>query len=241
MKLKIWRTVGAACLLALSAGVAAAATLVPGGSGNLATVEGNTNNFFPFSTSSNGNPYQQIYSSSFFSGPMDISGIAFRRDLISTAAGTIDISNVVISLSTSNNTWDAASNSIASNTGSDSVEVFNGSKSSSFASSGGSGPKPFDFVFNFDNDFSYDPSQGDLAVNISISGFSTSGSIFWDAQQHDASMTRVYGPGNKTDNFGLVTQFTYEEIAPVPLPAAFPLLLAALGGLGFAARRRKTA
>lgn len=29
------------------------------------------------------------------------------------------------------------------------------------------------------------------------------------------------------------------QVAPVPVPAAFPLLLVALGGLGFAARRRK--
>lgn len=29
-------------------------------------------------------------------------------------------------------------------------------------------------------------------------------------------------------------------VAPIPLPAGFPLLLAALGGLAFAARRRKT-
>ena len=31
------------------------------------------------------------------------------------------------------------------------------------------------------------------------------------------------------------------NVASVPLPAAFPFLLAALGGLGFAARRRKAA
>ena len=31
------------------------------------------------------------------------------------------------------------------------------------------------------------------------------------------------------------------NVSPVPLPAAFPLLLVALGGLGFASRRRKTA
>jgi len=39
---------------------------------------------------------------------------------------------------------------------------------------------------------------------------------------------------------GTVT-LSEDSISPVPLPAALPLLLAALGGLGFAARRRKAA
>jgi PEP-CTERM motif-containing protein len=34
-------------------------------------------------------------------------------------------------------------------------------------------------------------------------------------------------------------RFTIDHVSAVPLPAAFPLFLAALGGLGFVARRRK--
>ncbi|WP_245853316.1 VPLPA-CTERM sorting domain-containing protein [Maliponia aquimaris] len=42
-----------------------------------------------------------------------------------------------------------------------------------------------------------------------------------------------------SDNSGAYS-VTIDYMSPVPLPAALPLLLVALGGLGFAARRRKT-
>ena len=44
-----------------------------------------------------------------------------------------------------------------------------------------------------------------------------------------------------SDGGSVLVAFQEISPSPVPVPAAFPLLLAALGGLGFVARRRKTA
>jgi hypothetical protein len=49
--------------------------------------------------------------------------------------------------------------------------------------------------------------------------------------------TLVFNDADVTGTFTAVIGST----SPVPLPAAPPMLLAAVGGLGFAARRRKTA
>ena len=40
-------------------------------------------------------------------------------------------------------------------------------------------------------------------------------------------------------NFAITTNFAVTEVAPVPLPAALPMLLAGMGALGFARARRK--
>lgn len=51
----------------------------------------------------------------------------------------------------------------------------------------------------------------------------------------------IQGIGNNSHNFSL-DNFQFGGAVPaVPLPAALPMLLAALGGFGFMARRRKTA
>ncbi|WP_411891017.1 VPLPA-CTERM sorting domain-containing protein [Yoonia sp. SDW83-1] len=84
------------------------------------------------------------------------------------------------------------------------------------------------------------------------------------ASDNNGNLTRVGRPtGSAFDNYhtssGLlnwanVTQLTFDfgrnsgaidnlryEVSQIPVPASLPLMLAALGGLGFMARRRKTA
>src|SRR5262249_44298635 len=72
--------------LAVAVPTAYADVIVPNA---LAGVEGNSNNSFPFNISDFGlssQRYQQIYSSTEFSGPILISGIAFRPDATFGAA-----------------------------------------------------------------------------------------------------------------------------------------------------------
>lgn len=218
----------------LLVGSASAASLVTGAS---ESVEGNSNNNWPFG---GGNPYQQIYDSSYFSGPMTISGLAFRTDQFASGTFALSMSNISITLSTSNFDWLSASSSIAANTGADAVSVFAGAKSFNI-STVNSPAKPFDVIFDFANTFDYDPANGDLAVNIAVSGYSeTPNGHYLDAQS-GPGMTRIFG-GGQSKSFGLVTQFTYEPASTVvPLPAALPLMAGGLGLLGVMGWRRKKA
>lgn len=80
-------------------------------------------------------------------------------------------------------------------------------------------------------DGSYPPQLGYGADNKDINGFGMSTWFFWNVVQN----TNQINIG--TDTRGDINI----ALSAVPLPAALPLLLAALAGLGFVGRRRRTA
>ena len=68
-------------------------------------------------------------------------------------------------------------------------------------------------------------------------GVTAGGSIAQLLGQTTAAGTIVNSIPGSND---LLATITITQVAPVPLPAALPLLLAGLGGLGFARRQRRT-
>src|SRR5437868_3150041 len=100
-----------------------------------ASVEGNSNNGFPFNLSTFGlsaQRYQQVYNASQFSaftGPVFINQIAFRPDAQSGAAFSSTLSNVRIDLSTTSASAGTLSSTYANNVGANDTIVFSGSLS----------------------------------------------------------------------------------------------------------------
>jgi len=213
----------------------------------LATTEGNDNNFGPFFN--NSVRYQQVYSASQFPssmGPLQITQIAFRPDGSVTDPNLIIIFNSVqMDLSTTSTTPSTLSTVFGDNVGADNTTVFDSFVFLNVPVTGpAGGPKDFTVVFNL-TPFIYDPSAGDLLLDvrafqsgggISASLDAASGSPF-TAHIDAASIGAASG-----DFFalGLVTQFQFIAApAPVPEPQTFMLTPLALFLVGVGARRRR--
>jgi hypothetical protein len=194
----------------------------------------------PFGMSENtasnpwGPEYQQVYSSSAFSGSIDIRSLSFYNTQFDSHHYAPDSGTFDIYLSTTSAPVNGLSTTLANNTGSNETLVY-------------SGPLPTDtqqslggqFNFLLANDFSYNPTAGNLLLTVTSSNATNANPVFLDGvQAGNGVISRAYGPTATADYNGLVTGF---DTAPVPLPAALPLLLSALGGVGALARRRKSA
>jgi hypothetical protein len=200
---------------------------------SLATVEGNDSNFGPFFN--NSVRYQQVYSASQFpssEGPLMITQIAFRPDgSVTDPSLIIRFDSVRIDLSTTSSTPSTLSTLFASNVGADDMTVFN---SFVFANAPVTGPAggPKDFTVTFAlNPFIYDPSKGDLLLDVTAIESSGGISAPFDAETNSPFTAHVDAPDISAASggafaTGLVTQF---QFTPVPEPST--LLLDSLGAL----------
>lgn len=210
--------------------------------GGLADVAGNSNNTAPF------NPWapermQQVYAASDFkgwSGPEYIQSIAFRS---SDQFGE-SIPDVTISLSTTGRGPDQLSPTFAANAGPNASVVYQGPlpiSSIDPASADATHPRPFDVVINLEKPFLYDPSRGNLLLDItnpmkSSPTFVNAQTPTLDAQDVlGDSVSRVLGyvdprqssinpyavadlSSGHPDSLGLVTEFVTGGPDPLPQP-----------------------
>jgi hypothetical protein len=203
---------------------------------SLSSAEGNSNNEWPFRDSQR---YQQVYAASQFGSGGLITQIAFRPDVTFGNAFSMTIANIQIDLSTTSATPDGLSDTFASNVGADDIVVYAGAFAVSTSFTGpASGPKAFDIIINLTTPFFYNPSLGNLLLDVrNFSGASLlacppvfpSCTSVLDAQAtFGDSISRAFsvpggGVGSPTlfnkDTWGLVTQFTV-----VPEPGSFGML-----------------
>jgi hypothetical protein len=222
-------------LLLLVPHVSEGAIVVPNG---LATVEGNSNNGFPFNIglfAESSMRYQQVYSSSEFSslgGPLLITAIAFRPDGGSGDPFSTTLLDIQINLSTTSGVPDSLSSTFANNVGADDTIVYaRGSLALSSADTG-VGPRDFDIVITFTTPFLYDPTQGNLLLDVRNFGGGTT--TQFDAHLAFDSTSRAYfgnvnGTTGTADNSGLVTQFLTSSSEPVPEPTTLSIFGLGMG------------
>jgi hypothetical protein len=215
----------------LAASVASAAvTVVPG---EVAAVEGNINNGFPFNIGDHGlasQRYQQVYAASAFAAfaePVLITHLAFRPDAQTGHAFSFTIADIQINLSTTAMAPDALSLTFADNVGADDTVVFSGALPLSSAFTGpAAGPKNFDIVIALQTPFLYDPTAGNLLLD--VRNFSGGSTAQFDAHQAGDAVSRVNtiaGDVNSPtadlgDSLGLVTQFRLTGPTTVALAIA---------------------
>ena len=219
-----------------------AAIVVPN---SLAAVEGNANNGFPFNLADFGTTsmrYQQAFAASEFAslgGPTLITGMAFRPDGDGNAFATI-LADIQINLSTTTRAPDALSTTFATNVGSNDTVVYARGPLALSSANTGAGPRDFDIVITFTTPFLYDPSQGNLLLEVRNFGGGTT--TAFDAHQiSNDSISRLFAINDATatsgsaDSLGLVAQFLTDGSQAVPEPST--LIIFSLGGLAIAGHR----
>jgi hypothetical protein len=195
-------------------------------------------NSIPFGPSSGDGRYQQVYSSSLFSGPVGITALAF-----SPSTTGLYQADVTVRLGTTTMPVGGLSSTLDDNVTSPLTAVFTDPLFSQ-AVTGGS--ETFSLVFDFSaTPFNYDPAGGEnLLLDILISNKVYSGFGFSRADPNAFSSrafdTTVF-PGT-ADGLALRTQITFGPPAStVPEPSSLILLgLGSLGLFGYRLRWKRT-
>jgi hypothetical protein len=202
------------------------------------SVSANEVNAFPFSggyqTGFGATEYQQVYNGSQFGpGVFAINSLTFFNGFF---ASTLSDGTYTVSVSTTSAAINGLSTNMASNIGADNETIFSGTLPSTLAAGA---PLTFTLATPFD----YNPANGNLLVDMQISGVTNDSVAGFYSQSGDfgnLSSRMVNGSAAPGTSYGLVTQFTFTGAA-VPEPSTLALATIALvfGG-GYVRHRRRT-
>ena len=177
--------------------------------------------------------YQQVYAASQFAGPMLINSIQFFD---SQFTGALFSGNIfTISFSESSVTPDDITNDYASNIGLNSAVFYNDVLS-------GDATAPI-----FGTPYAYDPSLGNLLMDVVLSGDNTdnqgaldAGCDYFTGDANDGVVRDACAIGGLDPGYGLVTEFNGNATV-TPEPVTMVLLgtgLLGIGGVGFRRKKR---
>jgi hypothetical protein len=187
-------------------------------------------NSIPFGSFSGTGRYQEVYSSSLFTGPVQITSLAFSPSDSIFYSADVTLRMTTTSVGVGNLSPNLDSNFITPLT----VVYANPTFSENLIG----GSETFSLVFNFTTPFAYDPGAGNLLFDLLISnqnadeGFSRSGP--------GPILSRAYntaGFGDGADGVGLRTLIGYQPAATTPEPGT--ILMMGTGILGLAATLRR--
>lgn len=188
-------------------------------------------NCFPFSCNYTGT-YQQVYDSSVFDSPIIVDSIDF---FTTERPGTLNTATYDLAFYYTDNNTDRLS------------AVFSVNRNEPLANFG-----TFDLAgtaqqtLSFDgNNFLYDPTLGNLLLEIRVSNLLAGGTSYQDAAFDSADLlSRVWSVNGDssfavTDSVGLVTRFNTIEVGAVPEPTTWAMMLLGFGLVGGIMRQRK--
>jgi hypothetical protein len=181
----------------------------------------NAVNAAPFVDGLNGiTTYQQIYSSTAFSAPIDINSFSFFLDPSAGTHNQLVAQTIEISLSTTSIAVDGLYYHAP--------QGANAQTFGTFSIEGGTSPS----VLTFDGTpFDYDPASGNLLVEIvtlsssPVNGFTEP---YYESDNYGSLTSRFCDESECNENQGLVTRF---DSAIVPEPTSLAFVLAGVFGL----------
>jgi hypothetical protein len=213
-------------LAAFVASPAFATTIIIGQPG-----DAGTGNCFPFGCST-GSRYQQMYNAALFPSPLLINQLQFFNTQFAAGTGVVETANYAIHLSATAAAVNALDTSnFGANVGANDALFFNGVLGGPI---GGT-------TFTIDGTgFLYNPADGNLLLDIFKTGGSANGNVFFDARNgtFGTDSSRAHNFGSEFANWGLVTGFSDDGLAPVPEPATLTLLAPVLAWAAWRRHRR---
>jgi PEP-CTERM motif len=179
--------------------------------------------------------YQQVYGSTNFSGPITITALEFFHTIDFSGGGTEpQAGSYVISLSTTQaavNGLDATD--LSNNLGPDNTTVYSGDVPTLSGSV---------LKFILTTPFTYDPSKGNLLLDVQLEYGDTEGIIYFDSNGEAGLASRASSSNDGfADDAAVVTGFS--TTGSVPEPSTWAMMLMGFAGLvyGSYSTTRRTA